>query len=141
MGKKITTLKARKAQIEETMAAVIERLRDEKKGSFDDAREEGVKAGVQWAKHAHYDDLNYAATRFAPYVETHGADDDDIHFEALTRDELLAEYFREVLAEEPLSLEAYDINNWCLVGRERAWFDGWYETGKDFWQEVSKELN
>jgi hypothetical protein len=59
----------------------------------------------------------------------------------LLNDEILGEYFGEVLGEKPFNTERYDQFNFELDGLELAWYEGWIEAVEEFWEEVAERLD
>lgn len=118
-----------------TMEQAIERLKREKTEAESDYFEQGKKDGLEFAKSASYEDLQYAIC-WEPMNRQPGL----IGYDP-TRDEVLGEYFDEIGQEDP-HMEFEDTT----MGHSRpndlfaAWEEGWVEGVSEFWDEVKDKI-
>lgn len=118
------------------MQTIIERLKEEKIKSGEDYYEEGKKDGLEWAKAAHYDEIQYA-------LQWETVKDIQQHQPGLfatdpTKDEVLGEYFGEVMKEDLYM--GFDTNHDMPNDHFIAWEIGWKEGIEAFWNEVAEHL-
>lgn len=112
----------RRLQEDQNMSDIIERLRKEKKQSEGSFFETGKLKGVQWAKHAHYDDLIHVVDTGSPgeLLQTGPA-----------ASELSALLEKEQFNEAP----------WAKLDRSaRLLMEGWHRGVMDFWTEIKEKL-
>lgn len=104
------------------LGQVVERLRKEKMQSEGNYFESGRNNGLQWARTAHYDDLQYALK----WKELENA----------TEDKVLGDYFSHIRASthlfnsHPYSDPEYFFN----------YLQGWKQGIEQFWQEIREKL-
>ncbi|MGB3210596.1 MAG: hypothetical protein WBB19_07835 [Desulforhopalus sp.] len=104
------------------LSQIIERLRREKIQSEGNSFDSGKNDGIQWAKTAHYDDLQYAL---------HWSD-----LENATKDPLLGDYFSQTYNSNRLL-----ISNTYYKGEYFLnYLNGWKQGVEQFWAEVREKL-
>jgi len=113
-------------QQELDQTAIIERLRQEKAASENDYFEQGRQDGLQWAKSAHYDDLQYALLW--------------IPDDRPTSDKILGDYFAEKIAADDIMDYAVGNDPVCVNEFVRIYLDGWKEGVSELWAEVRDRL-
>ena len=104
------------------MAEIIERLRKEKARSDRNSFEAGCDAGLQWAKSAGYDDIQYALNWN--------------YDENVCQDPVLGDYFAGRIERNKLM----EINDSGLNEYLRLYLDGWLKGLSDFWTEVKDKI-
>ncbi len=108
------------------MYGIIDRLKEEKLEWITDYRQEGFNDGFEWAKEAHYLELQEVLVwdgdqREMPVVED------------------LNEYFWNIIAED----ENLDLQSWCDGQSHELndlYINGWSEGAKTFWEEVKDKI-
>ena len=112
------------------MEATIERLRKEKIESEGDYVQEGKEAGLEWAKSAHYDELQFVQN----WKPQPGDDPTRLNSDNL---EGLEEHIQSIIEYD--SLMDFDI-----CGKANEYIDkfveGWIEGVKGFWNEVENKI-
>ena len=117
---------------DETMDAIIERLRREKAEAQNNYFEKGKQDGLRWAKAASYNDLEYA--RRFELVDDEGLYDPTIPL----HDDQLGHYFIDTLEADTLTDPSDDEDE--LNPFARQWVKGWKEAVVEFWREVENKL-
>jgi hypothetical protein len=110
------------------MDAIVERLKREKSETEKNYFDDGKKDGLEWAKAAHYSDLQSAiGWEFNKGDDPRQCPDSDI-----------ADYFSEIIDEDPiLHCEDYDnYANDALV----SFIAGWKEGVEEFWNEIADKI-
>ena len=104
------------------MAAIAERLRQEKLASQTESSELGKKEGVKWARSAHYKELQYALIWLPE--------------ENPQRNEVMGDYFTDLFAaRQELHRIAPESNNESSEFI-RSFLSGWKEGVEAFWNEI-----
>ena len=108
------------------MAAIAERLRQEKLASQTESSELGKKEGVKWARSAHYKELQYAL-KWQPE-------------ENPQRNEVIGGYFIDLFADNPelqrnASEGSLESSEFIL-----SFLSGWKEGVEAFWNEIKDKL-
>jgi Arc/MetJ-type ribon-helix-helix transcriptional regulator len=104
------------------LGQIIERLRQEKIQSEGDSFDRGKNDGFQWAKSAHYDDLQYVLQW------------NDL--ENAQKDPLLGDYFSKIYSSNRfLKRETYYNGDYFL-----NYLKGWKQGIEQFWDEVREKL-
>ncbi|MBF0377908.1 MAG: hypothetical protein HQK72_10555 [Desulfamplus sp.] len=112
----------RRLQEDHDMAAIIDRLKNEKKQAEVNYSENGHAKGLQWAKNAHYNDLIYALG-LSSALE-------------MAKDDTLGSYFNNLLSSEELVEKKTDG-----IGKYgRLFLDGWRRGVRDFWNEIKEKI-
>jgi len=104
------------------LGQVVERLRREKMQSEGNYFESGKKDGIQWAKTAHYDHLQYA-----------------LHWNELenaTKDHILGDYFCRI----NISNRVLDSDTYCNSEYFLNYLQGWKQGIEQLWEEVREKL-
>lgn len=120
-----------------SMEQVIKRLKAEKVNLETDYYDQGKKDGLQWAKAASYDELQYALKwqTMEEMEEIQMLQGGLISCDP-TRDEVLGSYFLEVMEEDEY-MGFYDsAPNEFFV----AWEGGWKEAVQAFFEEIEDKL-
>ncbi|MBF0572260.1 MAG: hypothetical protein HQK69_00660 [Desulfamplus sp.] len=112
----------KRLQEDHDMAAIIDRLKHEKKQAEGNYSENGHSKGLQWAKNAHYNDLVYALG-LSSAVE-------------MIKDDTLGGYFNNLLSSENLIEKTAEGAN--KYGR--LFLDGWRRGVRDFWNEIKEKI-
>ena len=125
---------------EDALSSIIERLRREKAQEKNECKEQGRRAGREWALRASYSSLQYAAEVFInPSIYHH---DGNEALAVAKDDEILGVYFRRALAELiPRLPGCGDLSVTKSSNSHIAsWFDGWFEAVQAFWWAVCTKL-
>jgi histidinol-phosphate/aromatic aminotransferase/cobyric acid decarboxylase-like protein len=104
------------------LGQVVERLRREKMQSEGNYFESGKKDGIQWAKTAHYDHLQYALQW------------NDL--ENATKDHILGDYFCRI----NISNRVLDSDTYCNSEYFLNYLQGWKQGIEQLWEEVREKL-
>jgi hypothetical protein len=91
----------------------------------------GKDDGFDWAKKARHTELRYAVEIFNPYESGYET-------KVIYGDGVLGSYFFKVLGRDPV-LKPGDGEEYLPVAGER-WLNGWLESVRFFWLEVSSKL-
>lgn len=113
-------------QQELDQTAVLERLRKEKAESENNYFDVGKKEGLQWAKSAHYDDLQYALLWIPDDSPTH--------------DKVLGHYFQEKINQDDIMDYAVGSDPVCVNEFVKTYLDGWKEGVVDFWNQIKDKI-
>jgi hypothetical protein len=120
---------------------VIRSLKKEKEAIEEWVYEEGKEVGYQWAMEAEYEDLLYAAEGYEPMNCPNAcwASYDNTH------DELLGDYFSEIMESDDRFWVVYDKPQGYFVGPYlndtfAKWEEGWVDGVREFWGEIKDEL-
>ena len=122
-----------------TMEQVVERLRREKVEVAKDYFEQGKKDGLEWAKAASYDEIQYALqweTVDKTELDTPGLIGTDP-----TRNEVLGDYFGDVIEDDSNmgfieTIHGHYMPNEYFI----SWEAGWKEAVEEFWHEIKDKL-
>ena len=115
----------------ETMDDVIERLRSERDESQKEWEEIGKKEGLEWAKTAHYDEIQYV---FNWNIDEMPSSD-------IAEGESLMRYFEEIFNTYPqlgIETDPY-VESWVNESAS-VFMEGWIDGVSDFWDEVASKL-
>ncbi len=104
------------------LGQVVERLRREKMQSEGNYFESGKNDGIQWAKTAHYDHLQYALQW--------------TNLENATKDQVLGDYFRHIHQSNRL----LDSSTYCTSEYFLNYLQGWKQGIEQLWEEVREKL-
>ncbi len=120
---------------DETLDAIVDRLRAEKMAMEQDFSDIGSEDGIAWAKAANYQTLLHAV-RLAE-------DKSSILFPPMDvsdvfQDELLGNYFQERIDED--ALMAPQSYAGALEGPALSWLMGWRESVLEFWNLIKDRL-
>lgn len=113
-------------QLELDQTAIIERLKKEKAESENNYFDVGKKEGLQWAKSAHYDDLQYALL-WTP-------DDKPTH------DKILGDYFQEKINQDDIMDYAVGSDPVSVNVFVKTYLEGWKEGVSEFWEQVKDKI-
>ena len=117
---------------DQDMEAVVQRLKKEKIQAKNNYFEKGKEDGLQWAKAASFEDLQYAR-RFDP-TDEEGVCDPTIPL----HDDVLGHYFIDMLESDPLTNPEDDDE--VLNDFATQWLMGWLEVVGHFCTEVVDPL-
>lgn len=112
------------------MEATIERLREEKLEVEGDYLTEGKESGLEWAKIAHYSELQYVLNEW----EWTRGDDPTRHPEEM---EGLGEEFRDMIENDPNL--GFDHRGETTEAQDDL-TEGWIEGVKSFWNEIEDKI-
>ncbi|MEW6078349.1 MAG: hypothetical protein AB1724_11085 [Thermodesulfobacteriota bacterium] len=113
-------------QQELDQTAVIERLKNEKAEAQNNYFDVGKKEGVQWAKSAHYNDLQYALLWIPDDKPTH--------------DKVLGHYFQEKIEQDDIMDYAVGTDPVCINEFARTFLEGWKEGVNEFWSQIKDKI-
>jgi len=112
----------RRLREDHDMAAIIDRLKHEKKQAEGNYSENGHLKGLQWAKSAHYNDLIYALGLSSS--------------KEMAVDEMLGSYFSGLFSSDHLMETTPDgVNKYG-----KLFLDGWRRGVRDFWNEIKEKI-
>ncbi len=118
----------RRLQEDHDMAAIIDRLKQEKKQAEGNYSENGHIKGLQWAKSAHYNDLIYALGLSSA--------------KEMTEDDTLGEYFNTIICSDHImkNTTTDGVNNHGINKYAKLFLDGWRRGVRDFWNEIKEKI-
>ena len=117
------------------MEEVVERLKKEKDESETYFFNEGKNDGLEFAKSASYEDIQYAL-KWNPMYNEGGL----VSYDP-TRDEILGDYFKEIIeGSEFMDFVETTYGNYIPNDIFAAWEDGWVKGVKEFWEEIKNKL-
>jgi hypothetical protein len=111
------------------MTEVIERLKKEKYDVENECFEEGKEDGLEWAKVAHYADLQEAINWNAQR-----GDDPTRH-----ANEQISENFKSILGEHEYPDLGFDVRGLANDALDK-FVEGWIEGVQEFWNEVKSKI-
>lgn len=114
-----------------SMPEIIERLKKEKITSTGSYYSRGEFEGLQWAKHAHYEELCYAAEVFTP---------DGNCFRDKILGEVLTTYIEDIEVLKPASGQIRETDSPIPEPFIDIFMRGWKEGVSQFWKEVKQHL-
>ena len=118
------------------MAAIIERLRQQKARAEHDYYDEGQEEGAAWARTADYLELRHAAA-FEPFSRSKHKPGLDRSI--LEGDRTLGETFRAIFEKRPDFWKA--DSRGLLVYDAETFIKGWLDAIKAFWAEVAPKID
>lgn len=128
---------------EQEMEAIIERLKREKEESDHEWIDQGKLDGLDFAKSAHYDELQYALRWETVKEIQEKADGYPLNYSP-AEDDVLGDYFRDIIMDEdilePLGMEESSPGNYAPNQAYAEWENGWKEGIKEFWNEIKSKL-
>lgn len=122
-------------ELEESMEAIIERLREERAEATQEYQKAGYDNGYAWARNSSYSDLQYMLL-FDPSVDGGYC---NYTWDGFAKDDTLGDGFREEFEEDPVLFQTDKWGGFMNDGFNR-WFEGWKEGVASFWQEVKDKL-